>query len=101
VRTLDSHVLLVSGRGVFEIVQKTMAAAVPVRASMSAPPSFAVQLARQGGVALVDEQVMRHHYLQLIRTGHSQMRIRTHKWTDNAVQRSPPTRRRRAAFATR
>jgi hypothetical protein len=26
------HVLLVSGRGVFEIVQKTMAAAAPVRA---------------------------------------------------------------------
>jgi len=50
---LSDHVLLVSGRGGFEIVQKAIAAAVPVLACVSAPSSLAVQLAREGGVTLV------------------------------------------------
>ena len=50
---LSDHVLLVSGRGGFEIVQKAIAAGVPVLASVSAPSSLAVQLAREGGVTLV------------------------------------------------
>ena len=50
---LSDHALLVSGRGGFEIVQKAIAAAVPVLASVSAPSSLAVQLAREGGVTLV------------------------------------------------
>jgi len=50
---LSHHVLLVSGRGGFEIVQKAIAAGVPVLASVSAPSSLAVQLAREGGVTLV------------------------------------------------
>jgi len=49
---LSDHVLLVSGRGGFEIVQKAIAAGVPVLASVSAPSSLAVQLAREGGVTL-------------------------------------------------
>jgi FdhD protein len=50
---LSNHVLLVSGRGGFEIVQKAIAAGVPVLASVSAPSSLAVQLAREGGLTLV------------------------------------------------
>ena len=50
---LSNHVLLVSGRGGFEIVQKAIAAGVPLLASVSAPSSLAVQLAREGGVTLV------------------------------------------------
>jgi FdhD protein len=45
--------LLVSGRGGFEIVQKTIAAGIPLLASVSAPSSLAVQLARELGLTLV------------------------------------------------
>ncbi len=44
---LSSAVLLVSGRGGFEIVQKAVVAGVPVLACVSAPSSLAVQLARE------------------------------------------------------
>jgi len=50
---LSSHVLLVSGRGGFEIVQKAIAAGVPIVASVSAPSSLAVQLARELNLTLV------------------------------------------------
>ena len=50
---LSRHVLLVSGRGGFEIVQKALAAGVPVLASVSAPSSLAVKLARELGLTLV------------------------------------------------
>jgi len=50
---LSGHVLLVSGRGGFEIVQKAIVAGVPVVASVSAPSSLAVQLARELGLTLV------------------------------------------------
>jgi FdhD protein len=50
---LTSSVLLVSGRGGFEIVQKACAAGVPVVASVSAPSSLAVALARELNVTLV------------------------------------------------
>jgi FdhD protein len=50
---LSERVLLVSGRGGFEIVQKAIVAGVPVLASVSAPSSLAVQLAREGGLSLV------------------------------------------------
>jgi len=50
---LGDHVLLVSGRGGFEIVQKTIAAGIPLLASLSAPSSLAVQLARELGLTLV------------------------------------------------
>jgi len=49
---LNGHVLLVSGRGGFEIVQKAIAAGVPLLASVSAPSSLAVQLARELGLTL-------------------------------------------------
>jgi FdhD protein len=50
---LSGQVLLVSGRGGFEIIQKTIAAGIPLLASVSAPSSLAVQLARELGLTLV------------------------------------------------
>jgi len=50
---LRHHLLLVSGRGGFEIVQKALAAGLPMLASVSAPSSLAVQLARELGLTLV------------------------------------------------
>jgi len=50
---LSGHVLLVSGRGGFEIVQKALTAGIPLLASVSAPSSLAVQLARELGLTLV------------------------------------------------
>lgn len=50
---LSQHALMVSGRGGFEIVQKAIAAGVPVVASVSAPSSLAVQLARELRLTLV------------------------------------------------
>jgi FdhD protein len=50
---LSDRILLVSGRGGFEIVQKALVAGVPILASVSAPSSLAVQMARAGGLTLV------------------------------------------------
>jgi FdhD protein len=50
---LNGHVLLVSGRGGFEIVQKSLVAGIPLLASVSAPSSLAVQLAREMGQTLI------------------------------------------------
>jgi FdhD protein len=50
---LSSHVLMVSGRGGFEIVQKALAASIPVVASVSAPSSLAVQLANELNLTLI------------------------------------------------
>jgi FdhD protein len=50
---LSERLLLVSGRGGFEIVQKALVAGVPILASVSAPSSLAVQMARVGGLTLV------------------------------------------------
>lgn len=50
---LQQCVLMVSGRGGFEIVQKALVAGVPILASVSAPSSLAVQMAREFGMTLV------------------------------------------------
>jgi FdhD protein len=50
---LSETVLLVSGRGGFEIVQKAIVAGLPVVASVSAPSSLAVQLARELQLTLI------------------------------------------------
>ncbi len=50
---LTNSVLLVSGRGGFEIIQKAIVAGVPVVASVSAPSGLAVQLARELRLTLI------------------------------------------------
>ena len=50
---LSNEILLVSGRGGFEIIQKAIVAGIPVVASVSAPSSLAVKLAREMGLTLV------------------------------------------------
>ncbi len=50
---LSEAILLVSGRASFEIVQKAVAAGIPILAAVSAPSSLAIDLARESRVALV------------------------------------------------
>lgn len=50
---LDRKILLVSGRTSFEIVQKALAAHIPLVAAVSAPSSLALDLAEEGGITLV------------------------------------------------
>jgi FdhD protein len=50
---LRDHIVLVSGRASYEILQKCLAAAVPMVCSVSAPSSLAVSLAERFGMTLV------------------------------------------------
>ncbi len=50
---LDRHLVMVSGRASFELVQKAVAAGIPVFCAVSAPSSLAVDTAREFGVSLV------------------------------------------------
>ena len=50
---LDRHILLVSGRSSFEIMQKALAARVPIVAAVSAPSSLAATFARESGQTLI------------------------------------------------
>jgi FdhD protein len=50
---LDSHIVLVSGRLSFELVQKAARAGVGVLAAVSAPSSLAVRMAQDTGMTLV------------------------------------------------
>ena len=50
---LAGHLLIVSGRGGYEIVQKAVAAGIPLVAAVGAPSSLAVATARRFGLTLV------------------------------------------------
>lgn len=50
---LSQHLLFVSGRTSYEIVQKALIAGLGVVASVSAPSSLAIDLAREAGVTLI------------------------------------------------
>jgi FdhD protein len=49
----DRHILLVSGRSSFEIMQKALAARVPIVAAVSAPSSLAATFAQDSGQTLI------------------------------------------------
>jgi FdhD protein len=50
---LDRHLLLVSGRASFEIMQKALAAGIPIVAAVSAPSTLAVNFARENNQTLI------------------------------------------------
>jgi FdhD protein len=50
---LSGCVLMISGRGGFEVIQKALVAGIPILASVSAPSSLAVQMARELSMTLV------------------------------------------------
>jgi len=49
----ERHILLVSGRSSFEIMQKALAARIPIVAAVSAPSSLAVDFAQESAQTLV------------------------------------------------
>ncbi len=50
---LDAHILLVSGRCSFEIMQKALAGRVPIVAAVSAPSSLAIDFAEENNQTLI------------------------------------------------
>lgn len=50
---LSDHIMMVSGRTSFEIVQKAAVAGIPVVCAISAPSSLAIAVAREFGMTLV------------------------------------------------
>jgi len=50
---LRNHIMIVSGRSSLEIVQKALAAGIPIVAAVSAPSSLAINFARESGQTLI------------------------------------------------
>jgi len=50
---LNHHIVMVSGRSSFEILQKCITAGVPIVCAVSAPSSLAVALAKEFGITLI------------------------------------------------
>jgi FdhD protein len=70
---LSQSILMVSGRGGFEIVQKALVAGIPVLASVSAPSDLAVKLAREFGMTLIgflrDRRFVVYSAMQRLQSG--------------------------------
>lgn len=49
----NNHIVMVSGRSSFEILQKSVAAGVPIVCSVSAPSNLAVSVAEEFGITLI------------------------------------------------
>ena len=50
---LQNHIMIVSGRSSLEIVQKALAAGIPIAAAISAPSTLAVNFARESNQTLI------------------------------------------------
>ncbi len=80
---LHDHLILVSGRVSFELVQKALAAGVPIICAISAPSSLAVSLAAEFGMTLIG--FLRGERFNVY-TGRE--RIRTESCPEDARQRT-------------
>ena len=86
----DRHVLLVSGRSSFEIVQKALAGRIPVIAAISAPSSLAVEFARESGITLIG--FLRGRRMNVY-SHHERVRLRSDEPAERASFTSAPPAR--------